>query len=114
MSHWPPLRGWRGAQRVSTGLCLEGATDVPRIVAACRSVAASRLGVEAEILVALRDSRARPSARGRAVAGTITLFPRAFADPFTLAWTLLHELAHVAHHDEHEAEAFAASVLGAS
>ena len=61
--------------------------------------------------VAERPSAARRSARGRYLAGTITLFPAAFADPLTLAWTVLHELAHAAGHDEQGAEAFAARML---
>lgn len=59
------------------------------------------------IEVALSPSKARPDARGRALAGVVTLYPAAFQDPWTLAWTTLHELAHVAGLNEAEAEAFA-------
>ena len=49
---------------------------------------------DVEIVISERPSRARPAARGRYLAGEITLFPRAFEDARTLAHTLLHEIAH--------------------
>ena len=59
------------------------------------------------IEIASSPSSARPNARGRTLAGVVTLYPAAFADPWTLAWTTLHELAHAAGLSEAEAEAFA-------
>ncbi len=102
---WPPLRSERGGRPVATAL---GATDPAGIVAACLA----RVPLSATIEVADAPSRARPAARGRYAAGLITLFPAAFADPLTLAWTVLHELGHAAGLDEAGAEHLAASHLG--
>lgn len=102
---WPALRGARGAQQVSAAL---GVCAAPEIVRACLERAACTVAIE----VSPNPSRARPGARGRYAAGLITLFPAAFADPLTLAWTLLHELGHAAGLDEAGAEALASSTLG--
>jgi hypothetical protein len=64
-----------------------------------------------EILISSKPSQARPAARGRHLAGEITLFPRAFEDARTLAHTLLHELAHARGEGEAEAEASATALL---
>lgn len=103
------LRGTRGAERVARlGMKPD---DADAIVAGAIALARERLGVVCEVVEASRASRARPDARGRHVAGVVTLFPAAFADPLTLAWTSLHELAHAAGLDEDGADAFAAGVL---
>jgi hypothetical protein len=112
VSAWPPLRGSRGAHRVGHALAV-AAGDPAAVVARCLYVAEALLSVrDVEVAVDDRPCRTLPSARGRHLAGVVTLYPRAFADPFTLAWTALHELAHAGGADEVGAEAFAASVLG--
>jgi hypothetical protein len=104
------LRGTRGAaavHRLGAEPC-----DAESIVRAARAAAASHLAVPpVEVVWSSVPSRARPPARGRYLAGVITLFPAALADPYTLAWTTLHELAHAAGLDEPGADAFAASFL---
>jgi hypothetical protein len=103
---WPVLRSRRGAEVVAHALgvdpCASGA-----VIEACRA----RVEVDVVIEASDRPSRAHPRARGRYVAGEITLFPRAFADPLALAHTVLHELAHAAGADEHAADALAIAVL---
>ncbi len=105
------LRSQRGWDDVAARLGLDGAPDVHRILAACARLAG---GVEVEWVVAEGPSRARPAARGRYLAGTVTLFPRAFADARTLAHTALHELAHANGLGEEEAEDFVHRVLYAT
>jgi hypothetical protein len=86
--------------------------DAHGIVDACLAVAREKLGpLSVEFAFADGPSRVAPRARGRYSAGLITLFPRAFADPTALAFTVLHELAHAAGRDEVGADAFAASTL---
>lgn len=104
------LRGQRGARVVRT-LGVEP-TDATAIIAACASRAAEGLGMASgPIAISSTPSRAHPAARGRYLAGTVTLFPAAFADPLTLAWTVFHELGHGAGLDERGADAFAARYL---
>lgn len=104
-STMPELRHSRGAERVRR--LGADSTDAASIVRAAL-VAAS---VEVPVQVARGPSVARPAARGRYLAGVITLFPAAFADPLTLAWTVLHEAGHALGLDERRADAFAAAHL---
>jgi hypothetical protein len=96
------LRSTRGWPSVARALGLEGPCDAGAIVARCQAMAP-----DLEIIVSGQPSRARPGARGRYLAGEITLFPRAFEDAHTLAHTLLHELGHARGLSEEEAEASA-------
>lgn len=89
------LRSDRGWDRVANALGIAGPCSAEAILRACGA---------SEAEVCDRPSRVRPSARGRCLAGTITLFPAAFADPLTLAHTVLHELAHAGGADEAGAE----------
>lgn len=104
------LRGLRGGDAVRR-LGVEP-MDAPGIIHACSVLAAGTLAAPtATIAVSSLPSRVRPNAKGRYLAGTVTLFPPAFADPLTLAWTILHELGHAAGLDESGADAFAARCL---
>ena len=102
------LRSARGWAAVAGRLGIAGPPDPAALLEACRR----RVGVEGIAWMAARGpSRARPRARGRWLAGTITLFPRAFADARTLAHTALHELAHARGLDEEAAERLVREVL---
>lgn len=105
------LRSARGWEEVARRLGVEGPADALTLLEACRL----RVGrVDVEWVTAEHASRARPAARGRYLAGTITLFPRAFADPRALAHTALHELAHARGLDEEAAEALVHEILYAA
>ena len=106
------VRGVRGVDRVGAALGVADARDGAALISSCRALGSTELGLPlVPIVVAARASRARPAARGRHVAGVITLYPRAFADPLTLAFTLLHEIGHAAGFDEERADAFASRML---
>ncbi len=86
--------------------------DARNIIETCAALASDALRLPAHrVEIAVGASRARPTAKGRYLAGTVTLFPAAFADPLTLAWTVFHEFAHAAGLDEPGADAFAARFL---
>jgi hypothetical protein len=105
------LRSHRGWDGIARRLGLDGDPDPARLLEACRV----RSGApDVEWVVAEAASRARPAARGRYLEGTITLFPRAFADPRTLAHTALHELAHARGLGEEAAEALVHDILYAA
>ena len=105
------LRSHRGWDDVARRLGLDGPPDAARLLEACQR----RVGPsDVEWVTAEEPSRARPAARGRYLAGTITLFPRAFVDPRTLAHTALHELAHARGLDEEAAERLVHEVLYAA
>ena len=111
MTEAPPIRSRRGAEAVRH-IGIDAQADAVAIIAACRVIAAGSMALPViRFAIDERASRARPAARGRYLLGTVTLFPAAFADPMTLAWTVLHELAHAAGQDEAEADAFARGVL---
>ena len=102
----PPLRHHRGADAVRA--LTPHPTDAASVIAAALHAAgAAHVRVE----IAPRPSRARPTARGRYLAGVITLFPAAFADPLALAGTVLHEAAHAGGADEMQADEMAANRL---
>jgi hypothetical protein len=92
------LRSERGWDRVAAALEIAGPCSAEAILAAVGAP---------EVDVSEHPSRIRPGARGRYLAGRITLFPAAFADAYTLAHTALHELAHARGADEAAAEAWA-------
>jgi hypothetical protein len=104
------LRSDRGADRLRA-LGLEARSPEQLMQGIEERVAQDRELPAVTIEVSSRPCRARSMARGRYVAGVITIFPRAFADPWTLAVTLAHELGHALGLDETEADALAASVL---
>lgn len=104
------LRGLRGGDAVRR-LGVEP-MDAPGIIHACSVLAAGVLAAPTTtITLATSPSRVHRAAKGRYLAGVVTLFPPAFADPLTLAWTMLHELGHAAGLDEPGADAFAARYL---
>ena len=106
------LRGSRGTDAVR-GLGVPDVMDADAVIA--RALALAGVVPTPRIEVRSVASAARPAARGRYLAGTMTLYPAAFADPLTLAWTVLHELAHANGLGEADADAFAARYLsGAS
>jgi hypothetical protein len=114
----PALRGRRGVDQVMDALRIEstdgreGALDPSRVISACQRVASAALGTAAiPVRIAGQPSRVQPRARGRFAAGVVTLYPRAFRDPLTLAYTLLHEIAHAAGKDETGAHHFSGRLL---
>lgn len=102
----PPLRHHRGADVVR--VLTAHPTDAASVITAALQVAGAP---NVQVAIAPRPSRARPTARGRYLAGVITLFPPAFADPLSLAWTVLHEAAHARGADEMRADHLAANRL---
>ena len=104
------LRNTRGAD-VVRDLGVDP-TDARGIIDGCSRIAAKTLGIpRPEVETSTTPSRAKVAAKGRYLAGTITLFPPAFADPLTLAWTVLHEVGHASGLNERAADAFAARFL---
>ncbi len=99
-------RGTRGAERVAR-LGADPGDGVAIVEAVLRKARVELVLPPTGIEIASSPSRARPGARGRTLAGVVTLYPAAFADPWTLAWTTLHELAHAAGLSETDAESFA-------